>query len=136
MEEKKTFNIDSVFSDIGEDIEENPAAELQDGKDMDEWFETCIYSPRTFKGNCITGIESDEYSAKVRYQLDDIAQPEQVRTLSICAATVKELGYVISEFKPEDDTACNELLIYGHPDDPDDEFHSRLDTDLSRWFSV
>ena len=32
MEEKKTFNIDSVFSDIGEDIEENPAAERISGR--------------------------------------------------------------------------------------------------------
>ena len=136
MKEKK-FNTDAIFSEIGDDIEENPAAEMQNDTNVDEWFEMSIYSPRTFKGNNITGIVADEYSAKVKYQLDDIVRPEEVRTLSICAASLKTLGYVVSEFQPEESSSqCNELLIYGHPDDLSDEFHSRLDTDLSRWFSV
>lgn len=94
---------------------------------LSEWFDNSEMSPQKFKKNIVIGTDVYQFSAILIYRPTDLVKD----SLYICSASLKSASNVFEEFKADSDAKpVEKLIIYGHIDDLDDEFNSRLDERL------
>lgn len=94
---------------------------------LSDWFDNSEMSPQKFKKNIVIGTDVYQFGAILIYRPTDLVKD----SLYICSASLKSASNVFEEFKADSDAKpVEKLIIYGHIDDLDDEFNSRLDERL------
>lgn len=97
------------------------------GGDLSEWFENSIMSPQKFKKNIVVGTDVYESNGILIYRPTDIIKD----SMYVCSASLKSFPQMFIDFKADSEAKpVDRLIIYGHIDDLNDEFGSRLDERL------
>ena len=129
------------MSDFFDDIEEESIAMTDDTgymdvtiqQSMDDWFENSRYSPKKFHYNTFVGTEGKDFAGQLLYDFDLVYSPdnENGNAVYLCVASLKSSPYIIEDIRATDeDKQTDELILYGHSEDKDDEFSSRFDKKL------
>ena len=111
-----------------------------------EWFENDSKSFNNCCGNMITDVHGKMYVTEIEYDLTKSLSESKVftvdynsvpnQTVVINAASLRSLGFVVNDIKSVQDTPdAHSLMIYGHVEDYDNKFDSRIDSELMKCIS-
>ena len=139
------MNIDELFNET-QDV--RTASEKIDNTEqaVADWLAN---SPKSFNrcyANYVADVRGQSYRVEIEYDmtLPCVKQngfsvnPDTLPadTLPLCTASVRSLGYVIDDIRPSEGTnEVKGLMLYGHTEDYDNEFGSRIDSELMKTFS-
>ena len=132
---QERISLDDLFESLADD---GPSAAdiIKDvSYDLEIWFEENEKSYKNFHNNIITDLTGRDGFVNLLYKINPELDDEQITTINLCVASIKSMGFVIGDIRPEDDDSpeCNSnriLRLYGHILDYDDNFGSRFDEKL------
>ena len=129
--ENKEEQINEIFDDIASQVTIITDDDLTNASgEMEEFFLHGQMRPGVFPCNQITSVGGYGFTGKMNYCVEQTGILED-SFLRISSATLKECPYPISGLYPEEGSPKADVIhIFGHPQDMDDEFSSRLDQDF------
>ena len=132
---KNTDALDEVFNDITEDVAQISDEDVTSAAyEMEQFIENDKMSPVKWEPKQFTGGTGHGFMSTLYYMTEPGGYTEN-SGLYICSGTIKACPYPIEEFTPDPKTdkdakPYDTIIIYGHPEDIDDEFSSRFDEDF------
>lgn len=126
------------MSDFFDDIEDESISVTSDTgymdstiqQSMDDWFENSRFSPKKFPHNVFVGTEGKDFAGRLVYDYDMVYSPDNENgdAIYLCVASLKSCPYILEDIcAKKGDKQPEELILYGHNEDKDDEFCSRID---------
>lgn len=141
----KKLTTDDLFNEA---VDTRSASEKIDNteQNVSDWLANNERSFLKCCANTVTAVYGHSYTTEIEYDLDTPQESKKSfaidyntipkNTLALCTASIRSLGYIINDIRPEENTPEAEgLLLYGHTEDCDNEFKSRIDTELLKSIS-
>ena len=136
---------DDLFNEANEARDERTSAEKIDStaSTVKDWFKNDRKSFSNCCGNMITDVRGEMYVTEIEYDLTkSLSEPKAFvvdyktaprNTVTINTASLRSLGFIVGDIKPMQDTPeAQGLMLYGHTEDYDNKFDSRIDTELMK----
>ena len=106
-----------------------------------DWFKHDSKSFTQCCGNMITDVRGEKYGTELEYDLTkSLSEPKVFivnyntvpkQTVTINVASIRSLGFIVNDIAPKKETPeAQGLMIYGHVEDYDNKFDSRIDSEL------
>lgn len=134
-EQQNIDALEEVFSDVAQDVATVTDDDVTSAAyEMEQFIANNPMSPVKWEPKQFTGGTGHGFLSTLYYRTEPGGYTEN-GGIWICSASIKACPYPIEEFSPDpkismDEAPYDTIIIYGHPEDTDDEFFSRLDEDF------